>query len=854
MPKLSPEYAESVVAKTLADKVPLSQYAWDKKQLSSCWSLHHSLFWQQLEEIWEPAITTSPQCTFTVKGRKNPFDFDWHSAECRSCKALEQVSVEGEKKKKLFKRTEREEGTVKRVPSLYSSTCLSYECLPVAFRTLPGGKSETCYGFSIGTCYRSADVFYPTHGWRSNAITNVYWIRPRRVAETQGLTHSPVHCGSSVGEPLCNIFRHGIIGFKGDNERHLKDQTYLFVKLAFEAQRDLKKPMRIVSHNLVNNLTSLIDKEKEMKLRQESHFFNAMERLRKQKEWQQFNLSFAAINLPGNSDQSIYKMSDVDIKDINIGFIQYLQWTIEDATQVIDLFTKKYPTLWVPVGSDAFVKVEDVEEEDMESVEKAMLHPCSLITALTERYPEHVDVYLSLFGNDPSDLSHQKLLEVLAKNVADMKASMVEWGVTDAPYYQLFCRAVMALLTMILTAAYDIDMRRSGSTINPLTPLGNTLQKCVIGVNLLRYLYHAESFTFSGYSCSDYTFYSGLETAPDYGQGRRRFTRATSFLVASLLDYILGVAIFVNCKSGLDRTGIFVGSIVSVVALWEQFPTSRWALHEAILNNNFIRGRIMDAGAIDLNESGQLNAFAQTFTTALPSESEGEKKRERSGSRMGQHRGDISSSSAPTLPSFGQIFPEAESTEDEENTKDGETRRGSSAIELHVPNLMDEQHELAKNEEGANMRKRYNSGNMKINAADGNDQPEEPWVVVSLPGQDAGLARLRQCLDEAMAVYYDGEGDKLSQLAPYIFIVKNALFSYLLEGNTLISLASTGVRGMKYSKHPLIGHLVPTRLQTADSSVTVEVLEKKLSVLGYIVSLNDLGESLLVDSSYLRKS
>jgi hypothetical protein len=73
-------------------------------------------------------------------------------------------------------------------------------------------------------------------------------------------------------------------------------------------------------------------------------------------------------------------------------------------------------------------------------------------------------------------------------------------------------------------------------------------------------------------------------------QARRRFTRATSVCVLSLLDYLLGACVFVNCKSGIDRTGIYVAVATAVICLWELYPQRRWNLHLALINYNILRG------------------------------------------------------------------------------------------------------------------------------------------------------------------------------------------------------------------------------------------------------------------------
>ena len=53
----------------------------------------------------------------------------------------------------------------------------------------------------------------------------------------------------------------------------------------------------------------------------------------------------------------------------------------------------------------------------------------------------------------------------------------------------------------------------------------------------------------------------------------------------------------------------------------------------------------------------------------------------------------------------------------------------------------------------------------------------------------------------------------LRALYPLSCLYRNFMLAYLIEANAVITFASTGVRGMKYDGHPLIG--LPPRLPLA---------------------------------------
>jgi hypothetical protein len=124
------------------------------------------------------------------------------------------------------------------------------------------------------------------------------------------------------------------------------------------------------------------------------------------------------------------------------------------------------------------------------------------------------------------------------------------------------------------------------------------------------------------------------------------------------------------------------------------------------------------------------------------------------------------------------------------------------------------------------------------------------WVVVE---KDLFLEKAKRNLVKSLTILADGKDDILVNLAPFVVMLRNIVLSYLVTVNDLITISSTGVRGMKYSHHALLGHFIPSHIQKPTSE-SLTILEKYLSTQGYVVALNYEGEDLLVDLSSFRKS
>ena len=245
------------------------------------------------------------------------------------------------------------------------------------------------------------------------------------------------------------------------------------------------------------------------------------------------------------------------------------------------------------------------------------------------------------------------------------------------------------------------------------------IERARMTVNLLRTLVQAELGMWEGgFLC----YASDTKTSSeDHGSGsaddktpekRRRFSRATSLSVSALLNQALGCLVFINCKSGLDRTGLQMGIQASQSALWALYPQQRWALHLAAINWHLLQYR----------HSGGDEHFCQ--------------------------------------PSTAESF----ATEQDRLNWFRSLLRERSLIRAH----------------------RLHDALASAGAASG----------------DATMYS-----DDALV--FEDNLRMLRALYPLSCLTRNFLLAYLIEANALVTFASTGVRGMKYDGHPLIGALIP---------------------------------------------
>ena len=65
------------------------------------------------------------------------------------------------------------------------------------------------------------------------------------------------------------------------------------------------------------------------------------------------------------------------------------------------------------------------------------------------------------------------------------------------------------------------------------------------------------------------------------------------------------------------------------------------------------------------------------------------------------------------------------------------------------------------------------------------------WIFVS-------DSNLNICLSAGGEVMEDGKGGRLEKLVPFVGVLRNFVYCYLMEVNSVVTVGSTGVRGHKY--------------------------------------------------------
>lgn len=269
---------------------------------------------------------------------------------------------------------------------------------------------------------------------------------------------------------------------------------------------------------------------------------------------------------------------------------------------------------------------------------------------------------------------------------------------------------------------------------------------------------------------------------------RRRFSRATSMSVSALLNQTLGVMAFINCKSGLDRTGLQTAMQCCVSALWSLYPEQRWTLHLATINSHLFQARNSNGEEVYVQPSSM-----ESFSTE-------------------QER----------LVWFKSLFRE---------------RSCVRAHRLHDASLLSRE---PPSDRDAAARRDAREG-------------------VNVPFCDEQLV-------------FDDNSRMLRALHPFRCLQRNFMLGYLTEANAVITYASTGVRGMKYEGHPLIGALIPRDIRvsqvhrnapkgTGDSIRMMQLTARQYLGLKSLAggklaqdTLTDLGRMLLIDAAKYRCS
>jgi len=331
-------------------------------------------------------------------------------------------------------------------------------------------------------------------------------------------------------------------------------------------------------------------------------------------------------------------------------------------------------------------------------------------------------------------------------------------------------------------------------------------------------------------------------------------TRVTSIYCLSLLDYVLGATVFVNCKSGLDRTGIYTAASLGVIALWELYPGRRWDIHLSLINFNVLRGRFADANmlSVEMEEKGEVGG--RQGMVALV------------GSGVASTPTISSPSAVPSLtsstPSASAVVTSSPSPLSTSSSPSPLSASTSSSLSSFFCPSSDYIASILEGG-GAGLPQGLRTRNSQSPSTTPTPTPKE-MVEGRGGGSDGGGSMLlgsdwifvsdenvTVCLTASGEVMEDGRERNLVRLAPFVGLLRNFIYCFLMEMNSVVTLASSGVRGHKYRHHALLGHLIPPFVKKENGDL-ITLLAK--SHMTRVIALTKEGENQLVDCSFCRKS
>ena len=211
-----------------------------------------------------------------------------------------------------------------------------------------------------------------------------------------------------------------------------------------------------------------------------------------------------------------------------------------------------------------------------------------------------------------------------------------------------------------------------------------------------------------------------------------------------------------------------------MIALWELYPGKRWDIHLSLINYNALRGRIADANPQAQEKEGggagaggaaggiesklsQLNVGFSDFETI-------------------DHPDTIAAYNASSVSSCSSAsFPAS-----------------PSSLTAFCPSSQSIVSILEGGRAGKAEGSRGESGvGMDKNTTQGGGLVGSDWIVVS-------ESDLNVSMTAGGEVMKDGKEGKLEKLAPFVMVLRNFIYCYLMEVNSVVTVGSTGVRGHKY--------------------------------------------------------
>jgi len=471
--------------------------------------------------------------------------------------------------------------------------------------------------------------------------------------------------------------------------------------------------------------------------------------------------------LPLNTDQQLMSAYDCDSSHNIAPIATYLTWAIEDLSRVVcKLFLT--PALCEERFRGAPAGRWNSEASRLES----SLSKEGLMRFLLEE--KWIDMQETIRELPMEDALWLALVGELGETVRATAGNMCAEGVEPGQalvHVQRLVRLSTGLVQLIVDNVEDREALK-------FHPSLAELERCGIALQCLRGLALAELPT---------------SQLAKHESGRRLFTRASSLMLSSVLHCALGVVAIGNCKSGLDRTGIWSAAQLAVASVWELYPRHRWSLMLAATNWNLTRGRVKSDPV-----------FGQP-PPPPPS-----------------RRGSLSSRADRTPLDDTPRTPHAAISEAMAGDKDGDAewedvgspvvdgdlgfRVSSDGVELI------EEEDLLDGMAPASQIVRVHQRALYLSTLDERSPPivfSRPHYAESMagvtPGDNSPFSpeRAQRCRVGSSAeewgthCQFDGDGAALIVISPLTSLLKNFMLIYTTEVNARITFASCGVRGLK---------------------------------------------------------
>ena len=325
------------------------------------------------------------------------------------------------------------------------------------------------------------------------------------------------------------------------------------------------------------------------------------------------------------ADESIMGISDNDRRLNFPGAIQYLLWIAQDTRWALSkvLFPEYHQRRFSTVDDKRWCQESLAPCSYLDSIRgMEWMDVSGMYYSLAKACNEDIPAIAKLFGplaQQPDRLGVIRLIENM-EAVSKKLLLLLKRGTDDARVVQSILRNAMIILSSVTRTVHDSVLQHRACCTHACIPQGvqNDLERTRISINLFRVLLHAEVFDPND-AAVDFPHRSETDRSSILSGKRRLFPRTTALYATALLDQCLGAAVYVNCKSGLDRTGIFLAIQQAVTAMWFIYPEHRWNLHCTISNFNFLQARCSerDRGFVQ-PPPPHLPQHNDSFNTASP--------------------------------------------------------------------------------------------------------------------------------------------------------------------------------------------------------------------------------------------